>query len=83
MVLINGAGNTTVVFLSTPNSTRLCKLRSYNAGGCAITMTEAPPERGGDQRLTLRTDDLRALLPNSGLGRPWWQVAATAAHTRR
>src|SRR6185312_15630031 len=28
IVLISGAGNTTVVFLSTPISTRLCKLRS-------------------------------------------------------
>jgi hypothetical protein len=60
-----------VVFLSTPNSTRLCKLRSCNASGCAIIMTEASPERGGDQRLTLRTDDLHTLLPNSGLGRPY------------
>lgn len=33
MVVINGAGNTTVVFLSTPISTRLCKLRSCRARG--------------------------------------------------
>ena len=27
IALINGAGNTTVVFLSTPNSTKVCRLR--------------------------------------------------------
>jgi len=33
MVVISGAGNTTVVFLSTPISTRLCRLRSCSASG--------------------------------------------------
>jgi hypothetical protein len=33
IVLINGAGNTMVVFLSTPISTRLCRLRSWRARG--------------------------------------------------
>src|SRR6266545_5556196 len=36
MVLISGAGKTTVVFLSTPISTRLCRLRSCRASGWAI-----------------------------------------------
>src|SRR6266545_7664905 len=40
MVLISGAGNTTVVFLSTPISTRLCRLRSCNASGWAIMTSE-------------------------------------------
>ena len=31
MVVISGAGNTTVVFLSTPISTRLCRLRSCSS----------------------------------------------------
>ena len=43
MVLISGAGNTTVVFLSTPISTRLCRLRSCSANGWAIMMSEASP----------------------------------------
>src|SRR6266511_6156040 len=43
MVLISGAGNTTVVFLSTPISTRLCRLRSCRASGWAIMMSEAAP----------------------------------------
>src|SRR5664280_2346773 len=42
-VLISGAGNTTVVFLSTPISTRLCRLRSCSASGCAIMVSEASP----------------------------------------
>src|SRR5215467_3593599 len=43
MVLISGAGKTTVVFLSTPISTRLCKLRSCRASGWAIMVSEASP----------------------------------------
>ena len=43
MVLISGAGNTTVVFLSTPISTRLCRLRSCKASGWAIITSEAAP----------------------------------------
>src|SRR6266511_2478340 len=43
MVLISGAGNTTVVFLSTPISTRLCRLRSCNASGWAIMTSAATP----------------------------------------
>ncbi len=33
MVVIRGAGNTTVVFSSTPISTRLCRFRSCKARG--------------------------------------------------
>ena len=33
IVLMSGAGNTTVLFLSTAISTRLCRLRSCNANG--------------------------------------------------
>src|ERR1700722_6125670 len=36
MVVMRGAGKTTVVFLSTPISTRDCRLRSWRAGGGAI-----------------------------------------------
>ena len=43
IVLISGAGNTTVVFLSTPISTRLCRLRSCRASGWAIMMSDASP----------------------------------------
>jgi hypothetical protein len=43
MVLISGAGNTTVVFLSTPISTRLWRLRSCRARGWAIMTSEAAP----------------------------------------
>jgi hypothetical protein len=43
MVAISRAGNTTVVFLSTPISTRLCRLRSCSASGWAIMMLEASP----------------------------------------
>ena len=43
MVLISGAGNTTVVFLSTPISTRLWRLRSCKANGWAIITSEAAP----------------------------------------
>ncbi len=42
-MLISGAGNTTVVFLSTPISIRLCRLRSCRASGCAIIVSEASP----------------------------------------
>ena len=42
-MLISGAGNTTVVFLSTPISTRLCRLRSCSASGWSIMMSEASP----------------------------------------
>lgn len=45
MVLISGAGKTTVVFLSTPSSNRLCRLRSYRASGWAIIVSEAVPTR--------------------------------------
>ena len=43
MVDISGAGNTTVVFLSTPISTRLCRLRSCSASGWAIIVSDASP----------------------------------------
>jgi hypothetical protein len=43
MVLISGAGKTTVVFLSTPISTRLCRLLSCKASGCAIIVSDASP----------------------------------------
>src|SRR5215211_282085 len=43
MVLISGAGNTTVVFWSTPISTRLWRLRSCKANGWAIMTSEAAP----------------------------------------
>ena len=43
MVLISGAGKTTVVFLSTPSSTRVCRLRSWRANGCCIMMSDASP----------------------------------------
>ncbi|GCD88685.1 hypothetical protein NLS1_06910 [Nocardioides sp. LS1] len=43
MVLIRGAGKTTVVFLSTPISTRLCRLRSCRASGWAIIVSDASP----------------------------------------
>jgi hypothetical protein len=43
MVLISGAGNTTVVFWSTPISTRLWRLRSCRARGWAIIVSEASP----------------------------------------
>jgi hypothetical protein len=36
MVLISGAGNTTVVFLSTPISTRLCRFRSCSADAADV-----------------------------------------------
>ena len=42
-MLINGAGNTTVVFLSTPISTKLCRFRNCNASGCAIIVSDASP----------------------------------------
>jgi len=43
IVVMIGDGNTTVVFLSTPISTRLCRLRSCSASGWAIMMSEASP----------------------------------------
>src|SRR5665647_3578669 len=43
MVVMIGAGNATVVFLSTPISTRLCRLRSCSANGWAIMVSEASP----------------------------------------
>src|SRR6478609_5564964 len=43
MVLISGAGKTTVEFLSTAISTRDCRFRSCRASGCAIMMSEASP----------------------------------------
>ncbi len=43
MVLISGAGKTTVVFRSTPISTRLCRLRSCSASGWAIIVSDAAP----------------------------------------
>ena len=43
MVLMSGAGNTTVVLWSTPMSTRLWRLRSCKASGWAIMMSEAAP----------------------------------------
>src|SRR5271166_5469828 len=44
MVDINGAGNTTVLFLSTPSSTRVCRLRNCSASGWAIMVSEASPK---------------------------------------
>lgn len=41
IVLMSGAGNTTVVFLSTPDSTRVCRFRNCNANGCAIIVSDA------------------------------------------
>src|SRR6185503_14160877 len=41
IVLMSGAGKTTVVFLSTPISTRDCRLRSWSASGWAIMTSEA------------------------------------------
>lgn len=43
MVLISGAGKTTVVFLSTPISIRLWRLRSCSANGCCIIVSDASP----------------------------------------
>jgi len=44
MVLIKGAGNTTVEFLSTPISTRLRRLRGWSARGWAIIVSNPPPK---------------------------------------
>ena len=43
MVLISGAGNTTVEFLSTAISISVWRFRSWSARGCAIITSEASP----------------------------------------
>ena len=40
---INGAGKTTAVFFSTPNSSNVCRFRSCSAYGWAIMVSEASP----------------------------------------
>jgi hypothetical protein len=66
MVLISGAGNTTVVFWSTPISTRLWRLRSCRASG-RPSHVGGGPELVGGQCLALGGDDLGPLLA-FGLG---------------
>ena len=68
MVLIKGAGNTTVVFLSTPISTRDCRFRSCRANGWAIMVSEASP-RAVAARFAFSGDNLGPLL-TLGLGLP-------------
>jgi|1186.fasta_scaffold46574_2 hypothetical protein len=68
MVVINGAGNTTVVFLSTEldqglQVAQLERQRVFHHGVGRFA------QRGSCERLTLHLDDLRALLP-FGLGLP-------------
>jgi hypothetical protein len=46
-VLISGAGNTTVVFLSTPISTRLRRFRGCRASGWVIIVSDAAPRDRG------------------------------------
>src|SRR6185437_2089863 len=43
IALIIGAGNTTVVFFSTPSSASVCRFRSCRASGCAIIVSDASP----------------------------------------
>ncbi|MDQ1622218.1 MAG: aerobic C4-dicarboxylate transport protein [Actinomycetota bacterium] len=59
MALIKGAGKTTVVFLSTPVSTKDCRLRSCRARG----WVGGVPEGGRRDGLAVGGDDLRPLLP--------------------
>ena len=66
IVLISGAGKTTVEFLSTATSTRVWRLRSCSASGCAI-ITSAASELAGRECLAFGSDDLGALLA-LGLG---------------
>jgi len=66
IVVMMGDGRTTVVFLSTPISTRLCRLRSWSAIGCVIIVSEASPSAAAAID-SLGVDDLCALLP-LGLG---------------
>jgi len=54
------AGNTTWVFLSTPISTRLCRLANCSATGWAIMMSAASPSLSR-QALALGGNDLGAL----------------------
>ena len=61
MVLTSGAGTTTMVFLSTPISTRVCRVRSCNASGWATITSEAAPA-GRQPGPHLGGDDLGPLL---------------------
>ena len=62
MVLMSGAGKTTVVFLSTPISTRLCKVAELQREGVGHHGVGRLAERGRGQRLAFGGDDLRPLL---------------------
>jgi len=68
LVLISGAGNTTVVFLSTPSSTRVCKLLSWRASEWATMMSEAASS-GAAASCSPSALTTLALLP-LGLGLP-------------
>ena len=43
IALMSGAGNTTVVFFSTPSSASVCKLRNCSARGWRIIVADASP----------------------------------------
>ena len=69
IALIIGAGNTTVVFFSTPSSASVCKFRSCKASGCAIIVSDASPRAGCGHRFAFGGNNFGALLP-LGLGLP-------------
>ena len=61
--VINGAGNTTVVFLSTPISTRRLQVAQLQRQRVRHHGVRGFAERGGGQRLAFGGDDFRPLLP--------------------